>query len=101
MPIRKRSEDEDGHPYVWLEEPAIYVDTYAVQLFASDGIVRFVFGESLPKKFEPLWRVGLVMPIEDTRRLAKRLNAILEKYDNPIEEELEKEPLDTQTNSAE
>lgn len=101
MPIRKRSEDEESHPYVWLEEPAIYVDTYVAQLFASDGIVRFVFGEALGKTFEPLWRVGLAIPIEDTRRLAKRLNAILEKYDYPIEEELEKEPLDSQTDSAE
>ncbi len=86
-PIRKRSADEEARHFVWLEDPAIYVDTYAANLFKEDGIVRFAFGESLGPEFHPLWRVGLAMPIDEVRRLASRLRKLLRQYDAQEEDE--------------
>jgi hypothetical protein len=94
MPVRKRPQDEEDNSrlYVWLEEPAVFVDTYSAKIFHGDGILRLALGESLGREFYPLWRTGIAMPVSDARRLIKRLNFLLADYDEYLEHVAEEEP---------
>ena len=83
MAVRKRDEEDESQYYYWLEQPGIYVDTSFAILFEKDAIVRIAFGEIVGRGFHPLWRAGITMSIPAARRLAKRLNEMLNEFDNP------------------
>lgn len=62
----------------WLREPGVYCDTYAVDIFQPQGVVRLTFGEYTDKEHLPYFRSAVVLPIAEAKALGRWLIKLIE-----------------------
>jgi hypothetical protein len=74
---KSRPEDEPG--WRWLENPAIFCDTFSVDFFTDSNIFRLAFGEYTDKEHYPYFRVGVALPFADAKALARTLTRLIKE----------------------
>ena len=70
----ERALPETSHTLRWLQNPAIYCDTFTVDTWEQEGVTRISFGESTVAGYAPFFRCSVVLPIVVAKELVTFLN---------------------------
>jgi len=79
---RKPPEADIG--WRWMQLPAVFVDTFVVDVFQKATLVRLSFAEYTDRETASFYRSSVVMPVSDAKLLIERLTADIKEAEDAL-----------------
>ncbi len=75
-----KHEETENASDISKAKPAVFVDSFFVELNSADRLIRLTFGEGTTDRLDRI-RLALMMTLGDARELATRVTKLLDNFD--------------------